>query len=551
MTIVFLRSIKLVILFTFCLTWTFLSGCASFPDDKNGGVIWQSSPRTPVWVSHQIETSPGLLFFVAKGFSGQSKKTAFMKAQIAAYGKIWEWFAHKGVRVLPEERHAYEARWSGQSSWSSKSVFSLEKCRQPLSPTVCDAWFVQRVSHPERREAWVLVSVERPLLGMLMESFLKQDEDRLKKMLLRDRMIDHQLSVGEALPAILGLERNQSSSSLFHSQTRLPSAERDALERLDQKTFGEIWTIRRSLTLSPYKIPHSSFIVPVGKFIKVPYRWKLFFRMHGNVFLVKGVSLDLFLDPARQFPDFPFLFLFPPSGFTEKEVVWPYQGLFLSADLALLEKIRRSPWIDKKCGMTDSGGIANCTLKKILILRHQGKICVRPFPERGHPMPKVFRGLTSCLPVSFYHRRELHGFSLKIAVDPKLDSVFLKKLVEMLKSKGFLIQSGGRNRYSGSIRVISVNRKSVGGATLYSESLLFRARLVDQNGVVRWGRTMATRGFGFSGKDAERDAVDRMVGRVVRSMDQTVRIYHDPIASSFLGRLIPIRNALVSWVINR
>lgn len=551
MAILHMRFLKLFSILFFCLICTLLSGCASFPNERDGEIVWQSAPQAPVWISHELKTSPSILWFVGKGTSGRSKKIAFSKARSAAYEKIWGWFSIQGIRVVPQERIFYEATWAKNSPLAPKYSFSLENCHQISSPTICDNWFVQRARHPERRESWVLVSVETAFLEKLKESFLSEDKNRLTRMLERDRSIKESLSKDSALPAILALEKNQLSSSLFHSQTMMSSDSRQQLERLDQKTFGEIWTIRRSLTLSPYKTLPASLTVPVGESIRIPFRWKLFFRINGKVTFVKGLPLDLFLDPSRRFPDFPFLFLFPPSGFSEKRIVWPYQSLVLSGDLASLQKIRRSPWIEKKCGVTDYAGVASCVLSRILILRHRGRICVRPFDEESHRIPNVFRGMTSCLPVSFYHRRELHGVSLKITVDRGFDQPFLKKLSQQLQVRGFLIHPGEANRYTGNLHVLSVNRKRVGGATLYSEVLSFRARLVDQNGVVRWGRTIISRGFGFSGGEAERDAVKWMVVRVVRSMDRSVRRYNDPIASSFLGRMVPIRNALVPWALNR
>jgi hypothetical protein len=504
-----------------------------------------------VWVSHQINTSPDILWFVGKGTSGRSKKIALLKAQTAAYRKIWEWFSLKGIRVFPQERRFYESTWAKASPFISKDGFSLGKCHHRHSPTICDNWFVQRTSHPERQESWVLVSVETGFLEKLKEVFLSEDKKRLARMLERDRSIGASLSQGFAMPAIFALEKNQLSSSFFHSQRLMSPSRKKQLERLDQKTFSELWTIRRSLTLSPYKIPASSLIVPVGEPISIPFHWKLYFRINGKVVPVKGLPLDLFLNPSRHFPDFPFLFLFPPSGFSKNKIIWPYQSLFLSGDLASLEKIRRSPWIDKNCSDTDPDGVARCVLTRIQIMRHRGKICVRPSIEENQPIPNVFRGMSSCLSVSFYHRRELHGMSVTMTVDRALAQPFLNKLVQKLEEKGFLIHPGELNRYSGELHVLSVNRKRVGDATLYSESLSFRGKLVDQNGVVRWGETVLSRGFGFSEREAERDAVSRMVFRVVRSIDRSVRGYDNPINSSFLGRMIPIRNPLVPWVLNR
>lgn len=535
----------------FVVLFFLLSACARFPDEGNEGILWQSSPQIPVWVSHQLVTSPNVLWFVGKGVSGQSKEIAFSRARSVAYGKIWKWFSHRGIRVLPAEQRVIESTWKQSSSLIMKSRFPLGTCQKTVSPNICDSWFVQRSRHPERKEVWVLVSVESAFLEKLKKLFLLEDEKRLSRMLLRDRDVTESLSKGAALPAIVALEKNQLSSSRFHAQRLMPLRRRLQLERLSQKTFEEIWTIRRSITLSPYKLSRASLIIPVGENIRIPYNWKLFFRMNGKIYLVKGLPLDLFLDPSRHLPEFPFLFLSPPSGFSEKKILWPYQSLFLGADLASLEKIRKSPWVEKKCAVTDSDGVAHCVLTHVFVLRHKGNLCVRPFEKGQRSIPNVFKGMVSCLSVSFHHRREIHGISLYLDIDRTLHQPFIKKLREQLQSKGFLIHEGASNHYIGSLHVLSVDSESIGGTTLYSESLLFQARLVDQNGIVRWERKMSSRGFGFSRKEAERDSVNEMVVRIRRSMDQSVRVYEDPVASSFQGRTIPIWNALVGWVSNR
>lgn len=548
MTIFCQRSLQFFLSVFFFLLF---SACARFPDESSGGVLWQSSPQIPVWVSHQLKTSPSLLWFVGKGVSGQSKEIAFSRAKSDAYRKIWEWFSYRKIRVLPAERRSIESIWEHGSPLRAKANFSLVSCHHTVSPTLCDNWFVQRSRHPEKREAWVLVSVEVTFLEKLKKAFLSEDKQLLSRMLLRDQAITESLSRGAALPAILALEKNQSSLSLFHSQTLMSSHRRQQLKRLSQKTFEEIWTIRRSITLSPYKLSKASLIIPVGEKIRIYYNWKLFFRMNGKTYLVKDMPLDLFLDPSRHFPDFPFLFLFPPSGFSEKRTLWPYQSLFLAADIASLEKIRRSPWVEKKCVVTNSAGVSHCVLTHVFVLRHKGRLCVRPFAGGGRSIPNVFKGMISCFPVSFYHRREIHGISLNLNVDRTLHQSFLQKLSEQLQDKGFLIHEGASNRYIGGLHVLSVDSESVGYATLHSESLLFHARFVDQNGTVRWERKIISRGFGFSKEEAEMDSVNRMVARIVRSMDRSVRTYNDPINSSFQGRMIPMRNALMDWVLNR
>jgi hypothetical protein len=533
----------------FFLFWMpFFSACASFPDESEKGILWQSSPQIPVWVSHKLETTPNLIWFVGKGISSTSKKVALSRAQSAAFERIWEWFSQRGIRVLPAERQLMESHWNKTVPVSPFTSLSLENCHDAHSPTICDQWLVQRSIHPERREAWVLVSVETAFLKKLEGMFLFEDKKRLRNMILRDHEVTEQLSNGNALSAIRSLEKNQLSTSRFHSQKMMSSLRRQQLEMLSQKTFMELWTIRRSITLSPYRISQKSLIVPVGKRIHIPYDWALFFRMNRKTYFIKGLSLDLFLDPPRHFPDFPFLFLFPPSGFSEKKILWIYQGLFLGGDFASLEKIRKSAWIEKKCAVTNGAGVTHCVLTHILVLRHKGRICVRPVASTQNNLPNVFNGMISCLPVSFYHRRELHGVTLNLKVDQKLSQPFPLKLSGDLQDKGFLINKSGSNELIGSLKVLSVRNERIGGATLYSESLLFTGKFVDQNGVVRWGRKIFSRGFGFTGEEADKDSVNRMIVRIVRSIDRSVRIYHDPINSSFHGRMIPIQNALLGWV---
>jgi len=526
----------------------FLSACASFPDESEKGILWQSSPQVPVWVSHQLKTTPNLIWFVGKGTSNTSKRVALSRARSAAFERVWEWFSHRGIRVLPVERQLIESAWNKTVPISPLTSLSLENCHNAHSPIICDKWFVQRSIHPETREAWVLVSVETVFLKKLEGVFLLEDKNRLTDMFVRDHEVAKQLSNGNALPAILSLEKNQLSSSRFHSQKLMSSFRRQQLKMLSQKTFMELWMIKRSITLSPYRVSQKSLIVPVGRKISIPYDWTLSFRMNRKIYFVRGLSLDLFLDPSRHFPDFPFIFLFPPSGFSEKKILWTYQGLILSADLASLEKIRKSSWIEKKCGMTNEVGVSHCVLTHILVSRHKGRICVRPVANSQHILPNVFKGMISCLPVSFYHRRELHGIALSLKVDRKLHQLFPLKLSDNLQEKGFLIKKSALNNLIGTLNMLSASYKSFGGATLYSESLLFTGRFVDQNGVIRWGRRIVSRGFGFTKEDAEKDSVNRMILRIVRSIDRSVRIYNDPITSSFQGRMIPIQNALLGWV---
>ena len=171
-----------------------------------------------------------------------------------------------------------------------------------------------------------------------------------------------------------------------------------------------------------------------------------------------------------------------------------------------------------------------------------------PFPTNQIRSEVVFKGMISCLPVSFYHRRELHGIALSLNVDRKLHQPFSLKLSDNLKEKGFLIKKSALNNLIGTLNMRSASYKSFGGATLYSESLLFTGEFVDQNGVVRWGRRFVSRGFGFTKEEAEKDSVNRIIIRIVRSINLSVRVYNDPITSSFQGRMIPIQNALLGWV---